>query len=964
MRQSLLENPFVILNVAASATNEEIVDAHDDLSAAADADEAALAEARQQLLSPRTRLTAEMAFLTDTSEGEASRLLAQLASRADREGLLSATERLSPLSKSNLIVAIIETFGLTSDLLVRLISAQADIAPGDVVVALRRVREKAGVVMPTEEGVVQALEGLFEQHARSALRTESDPCGLAKVVTFATEAICATKDADRFERLDALQQAYWRIVSRDTASLRSDLAAIGERLLEGSGEADVNAYIDALRRWDVFGQPLQLLERARGREDREAQAVQKDVRALCLDLANEKKRSDVALRITEVAREVFAELERTASALAEDLEVLRENAALQAARPIEDILERLRTKLDAFAREIEAGRTGAGTEWATLFETLSETLRKTKGQDASWILLRSFGVDLFNESKAAVAARAFVTAVLERAREASASPEIVKRLETDLADLDGILAQKRLAQAVEKKKWDEALRLAEGMAASARTPDEREQSASLVAGIRRAQNRRDWGYAKWTVMGLVGLGIFVSIMNDQARRSPPSYYPPPAQTPAPPAPRPTFPPPQATAPAPLPPVMAPVPESPAAQEIKPSNPASGFGEQRRFSIGNIRYCLFESERLERLRAMGSNTDGVFVDRFNEAIADWNAYCSRYSYLPSDMEAVRAEVRVRADEFSRDARARAQQWGRAALPSPPTTLPLPPITSPLPPSPQPTPEVPQASIAPSPPVDLLDQDLARRVQVRLAELGYLKGPASGTWGPASRAAMRAFNLAHALGDTDLATSGGLNALFASSAVRAGSPTDRLPPGHAEARYPPPPGALLNPLNSSDAITVHRMLRDLGFYKGRNDALWSGASRVALREFKAGNGLPADDVWDVATESALERQANDPRRSAERDFQARIVGRWTTDVRSCARQQPGMPLPIVIAPDRATVAAQGCEFTEKSGGGDQWTVKASCRANGDAWTANIRLSRNGDSLTWTSERGTTIYRRCDT
>jgi hypothetical protein len=269
-----------------------------------------------------------------------------------------------------------------------------------------------------------------------------------------------------------------------------------------------------------------------------------------------------------------------------------------------------------------------------------------------------------------------------------------------------------------------------------------------------------------------------------------------------------------------------------------------------------------------------------------------------------------------------------------------------------------------SASSSPPIDLLDLDVARRVQVRLAELGYLKGPANGTWGSASRAAMRAFNLANRMGDTDVVTSAGMGALFAPSPIRASSPADRLPPGFVETRYPPPPGATFNPLNGSEAVEVHRMLRDLGFYKGRNDTLWSGASRVALRDFKARNGLPTNDAWDFETEAALKAQANDPRQASERDFQTRIAGRWSADIRSCARQQPGLPLPVVISSDRASVAGQGCEFTEKSGAGDQWTVRAICRVDGSSWSANIRLSRSGDNLTWASERGTTVYRRCET
>jgi hypothetical protein len=629
MRPSLLDNPFSILKVAASATNEDVVDAHDDLSGGNDVDDARLTEAKQALLSPRTRLGAELAFLTDTSEAEAGRLLKLLASSADRSGLTSAAERLSPLSRANFLVALIENFGLTDDLLVKLISAQAEIVVGDVVEVLRRVRTRAGIVTPNDESVAQALEGLFEQQARAALQSTSDLSSLAQIVTTATAAICATNDADRLERLDSVQQAYWRTVSRETAVLRSDLEAIGTRLLDDRKDADVEAYIGALRRWDIFGQPLQLLERARGRQDQEALAVQTSVRGLCLDLSNEKGRSDAALRITKAAREVFAELDRAAAILTEDVNILIGNAAFEATRPFEVVLDRLKQSLDAFARGIEAGKTGAGTEWATLFDTLAETLPKTHGQDRSWILLRSFGIDMFNATGAEGATRTFVNAVLERARKASASPDIIKRLEDDLVDLDRFGAQKRLGQAVETKKWDEALTLAKGMEVSARTPEERKEAATWIAGIQSAQNRRTWGYVKWGAAAVVGLVMIANALHDNSGRSTSSYSPPSAPSQPSVASRPSSPLPQQPSFDIAPPPRAPVIPRDPGTEVKPTRPTSAFGEQPRFSIGNIRYCLFENERLERLRSRGPSTDNVFIDRFNEAITDWNAHCSRY-----------------------------------------------------------------------------------------------------------------------------------------------------------------------------------------------------------------------------------------------------------------------------------------------------------------------------------------------
>jgi peptidoglycan hydrolase-like protein with peptidoglycan-binding domain len=61
--------------------------------------------------------------------------------------------------------------------------------------------------------------------------------------------------------------------------------------------------------------------------------------------------------------------------------------------------------------------------------------------------------------------------------------------------------------------------------------------------------------------------------------------------------------------------------------------------------------------------------------------------------------------------------------------------------------------------------------------------------------------------------------------------------------------------MNPLNRKDAIRIHSRLRDLGLFRGKNDTVWSDASRLAIREFKKKNGLQSDDNWDGNTENRL-------------------------------------------------------------------------------------------------------------
>lgn len=144
--------------------------------------------------------------------------------------------------------------------------------------------------------------------------------------------------------------------------------------------------------------------------------------------------------------------------------------------------------------------------------------------------------------------------------------------------------------------------------------------------------------------------------------------------------------------------------------------------------------MFESTRLEDMRSVGLHNE--VLERFNAAIDDYNTICSQYRYRAADRSAVEVELLVRYTALRNQALDRLNSWRNAArttsTPAPqwsaPTTMPAQaPLAPPLP-------------TTPPVEIDLLDIEQAQRVQRRLADLGFFKGPLSGTWGPASRAAM--------------------------------------------------------------------------------------------------------------------------------------------------------------------------------------------------------------------------------
>src|SRR6266581_2587456 len=90
---------------------------------------------------------------------------------------------------------------------------------------------------------------------------------------------------------------------------------------------------------------------------------------------------------------------------------------------------------------------------------------------------------------------------------------------------------------------------------------------------------------------------------------------------------------------------------------------------------------------------------------------------------------------------------------------------------------------------------------------------------------------------------------------------------------------------------------------------------------------------------------------------------FVGIWGVDASACSPRlnRKGL-LPAVIDGEGAWAGETFCTFARKKHTAEGWNVVASCSNAHDRWTANVRLIINGDQLTWTSERGSQSYLRC--
>jgi uncharacterized membrane protein len=158
-----------------------------------------------------------------------------------------------------------------------------------------------------------------------------------------------------------------------------------------------------------------------------------------------------------------------------------------------------------------------------------------------------------------------------------------------------------------------------------------------------------------------------------------------------------------------------------------------------------------------------------------------------------------------------------------------------------------------------------------------------------------------------------------------------------------------------VDHDQAKEVQQRLIQLGYLSVSATGVWGQLSRKALKAFKSDHDLPADEIWDEATEHSLFGGSEE---KAEP-----FVGIWGVDPSACSlRPSRNGFLPAVIDVQGARAGETSCMFESRKRTTRGWNVVANCSNAQDRWTANIHLMVNGDQLIWTSERGSQSYLRC--
>jgi len=337
-------NPFWVLGATTRDDNHRIIELADEKSLQLDDD--VCRKARSDLITPRHRLRAEIAWLPGVSPSKARHLILALQERplqiADDGGLPT-------LVRANLMASAFqwEDGGPANDFarrspneaagfILRFSHLVDSIDPEEV---LRDVNEDRSVSGFPEIRTVEQIESELAELRRQYLNVVKEalnrmpPAALVEALVQAVRVDTNHGEEQAVRFLDDLVDVYQ---SETKGFLDGEMAKI-DALLDGArgvakaGATAVSPIIsniqDVARNWVKVAEPIQLSLKSRGIEHDTSQRIAYRIRSLAIDLFNEHDLMDQAQQITELLQTLFAYVPDVAARVEEDADAIRSIAA-------------------------------------------------------------------------------------------------------------------------------------------------------------------------------------------------------------------------------------------------------------------------------------------------------------------------------------------------------------------------------------------------------------------------------------------------------------------------------------------------------------------------------------------------------------------------------------------------------------------------------------------------------------
>ena len=355
----LAENPFYTLGATTHDDRRRIAELAEEKSFVGDED--SIREARGVLTNPRRRLAAEVGWLPglDTKQVAEAISLLEVNPREVRR-----TTGLPALARANLLADAMVRNGASlgggeaAQWIVELSETHERVVTQEVISLLNEARATAGFAeIANQESVEEELQGR-RRHFRDAIKCCLDQLPSSSLVDAVTMAVDTTTHNGEVQApilIDDLVDTYeveaQEFLDKETENLWAIVQQIRDGASESTGADTMDALIGKLERivknWDYVAQPIQVSFSSRGLSHGLSHEVAREIRELAVELYNEHTLLEVSKRLTEIQREVFAEIAQITEQLDDDAEMLDEIATARA-----ELLEQMKEQAESWAREI------------------------------------------------------------------------------------------------------------------------------------------------------------------------------------------------------------------------------------------------------------------------------------------------------------------------------------------------------------------------------------------------------------------------------------------------------------------------------------------------------------------------------------------------------------------------------------------------------------------------------------
>lgn len=326
------KSPFALLGANIRSNRREIVELAEEKSLQLDYE--SCQNARSDLTNPRTRLSAEIAWLPGVSPKRTSQLVDTLR---DSPMAIRAQTGLPVLAQLNLLAATFEhvDFNLESVNLSEFIREFADLAdklaPDEVLRDINEDRSISGFPAVSNLSSIESELADRKRYYLKSIKRALDtlpPSMLVQTMTRAVQVATSGGEVHASELVDDLVDSYaleaHDFLEREALNIQQLVKATRDSAASGEGAVAriIDKLIGVVRNWDSVAQPIQLSAKARGIDHDQSHNIANSIRSLSVDLFNKHGMISQSKRLFDLIGEVFAELPEVVEQVEKDSDTL------------------------------------------------------------------------------------------------------------------------------------------------------------------------------------------------------------------------------------------------------------------------------------------------------------------------------------------------------------------------------------------------------------------------------------------------------------------------------------------------------------------------------------------------------------------------------------------------------------------------------------------------------------------